>query len=377
MAVKTDAAKDIDVVVLECREGGADKVYTLWMTELPTGWLVSFQYGPRNGTQQSGTKTKTPVSLAEAQSIYQRVLREKLAKGYTVSGATDVPAYSQVDGAVDSGLRPMLLTPVTEEMAETYLTDAAWAAQEKMNGKRIMIRVTDTDVVGVNRRGLECPIPLAVKQALAGHPCVLDGELIGKRYFVFDLLERQMNGKMRDLRAEPLGTRFGHAEMVVGRVNHASVLTVPMVLGFVDKRRLLAELRSANREGVVFKRLDARYAAGRIANVKQATAVKLKFYKTGSFVVLRRNDKNSIEVGAYKGRKVVSVGNVTVPEKYLTQIHDGMVVEVRYLYATKGDQLYQPNVWPNDDGVVTRDDIDNRACLLSQLQYEGVARQED
>lgn len=371
-------------LTLYCTEGGSDKVYIIWLQQVGKDWTVPFQFGPRGGTMQGGTKTPNgPVPQGTAQAIYAKIVREKKAKGY--HEGEQAPAYTaQVGAPVDSGLRPMLLTAATEADLEPFIVQSIWAAQEKMNGKRILLRANgrNRSVIGVNRRGLECPIPVAVQKAMAGQTCALDGEMIGDRFFVFDLLERLAEGKsasgsVRDFRDDPLGIRFGQAEDLVLKVAAPSVLIVPLVVGIRGKRELVAQLRNARREGVVFKRLDGAYAPGRVASLAKAKAVKIKFFKSISVVVIAWNDKNSVEVGAYRGKTRISVGNVTVPDKYRPQIKPGCVIEVRYLYATTGDQLYQPNLAPDDSGSVVREDIEDRACLLSQLQYEGKEEKED
>jgi hypothetical protein len=67
---------------------------------------------------------------------------------------------------------------------------------------------------------------------------------------------------------------------------------------------------------------------------------------------------------------LIPIGNVTVPNKYADQIAEGGVVQVRYLYATPGRQLYQPTLDPSS-GSIRRDDKKPAECLLSQLKYEG------
>mgnify|MGYP002138105702 CR=1 FL=1 len=62
--------------------------------------------------------------------------------------------------------------------------------QEKYDGKRILIRITNNQVVASNRKGLSVGIPSELEQELSKlEDCVLDGELIGSNYYVFDLLE--------------------------------------------------------------------------------------------------------------------------------------------------------------------------------------------
>src|SRR3990172_7379631 len=153
-------------VVMECHEGGSNKDYAIWIEAKGGGFVVPFVYGAIGGTKQSGTKTPAPVSLAEAEKVMAKIVKEKKAKGYVEGG--DVPAYSQVAGKVDSGVRPMLLTEASEEDdLQGFIADDRWAAQPKLNGLRLLVRVKGGKVVAINRKGLERAIPLDAATELA------------------------------------------------------------------------------------------------------------------------------------------------------------------------------------------------------------------
>lgn len=368
--MSTAMADRIDCVTLVCREGNANKQYTAWLEKSGGGFTVQFQYGPVGGWVQGGTKTPKPAPEEKARKIYEKVLAEKRAKGYT-SG--DAPAFSQTDGAKDTGIRPMLLTQATEDDLERFVTDNAWGAQEKLNGKRMMVKIDAGKVTGINRRGLECPIPSELQDALKDMGSfLLDGELVGTTYHMFDVLAAGPN-LSEDHRQYSIGKRCGVLDLIVISADNDLVKRVPLIEGTRDKRKLVSSLKEGCKEGVVFKKLDAPYVPGRIENLKKALAVKVKFYAEGCFQVIRWNSgKSSIEVGAYDAdENLVSVGNVTVPAKYAKQIGDGDVVRVKYLYATSADQLYQPRLDPDDAGHVTRDDVDRKDCLIASLKHEG------
>jgi len=350
-------------VTLLCNEGSANKQYTIWLEPQNGGlYTVESQYGPVGGWVQSASKTPKPVSLDQAEKVYEKVMREKLTKGYR-QGA-DAPAFSQTEGAVDTGLRPMLLTDCSEEGPDRFIEDDKWAGQEKINGKRIMLRVTPKGVVGANRRGLECPIPKEVQNAAAKlTPCVLDGELVGTTYHAFDLLEDRS-----DLRA--IGMAARHLLLTARMASCGScVKLVPLTVGTKEKRALVKRLRDGRREGVVFKTLAGTYVPGKIENVKKAIAVKAKFYAEVAVEVIRWTEKSSVEVGLLDGSKIVSVGRVTVPAKYVNQVKIGRLIRVRYLYATEAKQLYQAHLDPADDGNVKADQA--MTDSISALKLEG------
>lgn len=366
-------AERINCVSLFNREGGADKQYTLWIEPSGDGFLIQTQWGPRGGWVQSACKTPAPVPMAKAQAVYDKLIKEKKAKGY-VAGE-DAPAFSQTEGAVDTGIRPMLLTPATEDDLQQFIEDDAWVGQEKLNGKRIMLKIENGKVTGVNRRGLECPIPEVISESLKTFEskAVLDGELIGDVYHAFDLLEL-----VGDWRA----TRFGkrHDALLEHFAGLKNVRLVPRVFGMVEKTFLASDLRIRRKEGVVFKLLGGCYEPGRRENLKKAIAVKIKFYAEIAARVLGwHKAKKSIEVGAYdpETKKMVSIGWVTVPAKYEDQIKGGVggMVRVRYLYATPGKQLYQAQLDPTADGSVLADT--GLADPITSLKYEGKGEEDE
>ncbi len=66
------------------REGNSDKVYELELQEVGAGeYVVNFRYGRRGTALREGAKTIFPVSLAEAEKVYDKLLKEKTDKGYT------------------------------------------------------------------------------------------------------------------------------------------------------------------------------------------------------------------------------------------------------------------------------------------------------
>jgi bifunctional non-homologous end joining protein LigD len=361
-------AKTAEKITLYCNEGGSDKQYTAWLEAQGSGWTVQFQYGPRGGWVKGDTKTKKPVPFDEAKEIYEKLLKEKRAKGYREG--EDAPAFSQTPDAVDGGVRPMLLTPDDEANLDKYVRDPAWGAQPKLNGKRIIARIRAGKVDGINRRGLLCPIPKALETALSAlkNDHTLDGELVGDIYHVFDVIE---STSLKDPMNIPCETRHAGMQFVLSDVKSPYVQIVPFAVGERAKREMVGKLREGRKEGVVFKRIgdNSPYLPGKVENLKKSIAVKIKFYTEGSFYVVDwKSGVSSVQVAALDGKKLVPVGNVTVAAKYADQVKAGRVIRIRYLYATPADQLYQPCLDPTDDGSVV---ADGPADKLGSLKHEG------
>jgi len=351
-------------VTLLCTENGSNKQYTAWIESSGGGWVVNFQYGPVGGWVKDGTKTAKPVTRPEAEKILDGLLKQKRAKGY--AAGADAPVFSQPSKDVDSGMRPMLLTWAEESDLEKFIKDDNWGAQEKINGKRIQVKVTPDGVVGSNKRGLQCPIPESVAREMDGLLGEFDGELVGDIYNTFDMMMNSISADFKrercDFRHERLASRLAKPT--------AHVRLVPLVVGAAEKRALVNRLKADRKEGVVFKRLDAPYEAGRRPSLKNAIAVKIKFYAEIAVEVLKWNkDTSSVEVAALKAGRLVSVGNVTIHDKYVSQVKQGEVIRVKYLYATEAAKLYQANLDPTDDGSVIADQV--AADSIEMLKFEN------
>jgi bifunctional non-homologous end joining protein LigD len=136
-----------------------------------------------------------------------------------------------------------------------------------------------------------------------------------------------------------------------------------MMLNVQDKIALWERLRRDNREGIVFKRLDAPYVPGRPNS--GGPQLKFKLVATASVIVTKVNLQRSVEVGLFQGRSLVSCSNVTIPaNQEIPKVGD--VVEVRYLYAFRESlALYQPAY------LGRREDVDTGECVVSQLKFKA------
>ena len=70
-------------ITLYYREGSSDKVYHAVIEPQGEGFVVNIAYGRRGSTMNTGTKTQTPVDYHSAKSIYDKLVWEKKANGYT------------------------------------------------------------------------------------------------------------------------------------------------------------------------------------------------------------------------------------------------------------------------------------------------------
>jgi bifunctional non-homologous end joining protein LigD len=350
------------------RAGGSDKVYQVAVEPTGTGFTVNFAFGRRGSTLQTGTKTPQPLAYEQAKKVFDQLVREKTAKGYS-PGAGGTPYANTPQESRSSGVLPQLLNPVEEADVERLLDDLDWWMQEKLDGRRALIRKQGAEVVGINRTGLLIGLSRRVVEAvqsIAADSCLLDGEAVGDAYHAFDLLERDGS----DLRASPYALRYDGAMDLVDAVPSDVLRFVETATTVRTKRAMIVRFQASRKEGVVFKQRDAAYVPGRPAS--GGTQLKLKFYATASCVVAKASGtKRSVALELYEERGgPVPVGNVTVPPNHPVPKR-GDVVDVRYLYAYSGGSLYQPVY------LGRRDDVPPADCATSQLKFKAVDDEQD
>ena len=352
--------EQLQQIELEYREGSSDKVYRAAIEEAQGGYVVNFAYGRRGATLNTGTKTTSPVPYDEALIIYGKLVRSKTAKGYKPVGNTGAGIGTSVTSRerLDTGLRAQLLNPITEDQAEAYLTDDNWCAQEKYDGRRMLVRKTGDEIVAANRDGLCTGFPTALATQLSGvrGSFVIDGESVGENFYAFDLLE----GAGGDWRQSPYRIRLEALDSQLGSLG-GNIRVAPTTTGQA-KRSFLAELKAAGKEGIVFKDLRAGWQAGRPSS--GGRALKCKFWASCSCVVAKVNARRSVELAL--GDQ--SVGNVTIPPNHKMPAA-GQVVEIRYLYVVgAGGSLYQPIY------LGVRDDVPAEDCTVERqrLKYRSM-----
>lgn len=359
-----DMVNASESVSLYFKSGASDKVYHAEIAEAADGsgkYVVNVAYGRRGGTLSTGTKTKAPVDHPTALRIFEKVLSDKRSKGYT-EGATGTPYLHSENAGRVSGLLPQLLNVIDEREVARIVADPLWVMQEKFDGRRLMLRKVGAAVEGINKLGLVVSVAAPIVAAALDLPgdFVLDGEAIGDRFHVFDLISRDDT----DLREQACGDRYKALTALIDASSEsAHIGYVDCWADAGDKADQLEQLRVRNAEGVVFKRWDAPYRQGRPNS--GGTQLKLKFVTTVSAVVTTINQQRSVGVSLLNGDDWQSVGNVTVPaNQNVPQLGD--VVEVRYLYAAQvGGALYQPVL------LGVRDDVEPTECVVTQLKFKA------
>jgi len=343
-------------ITLFFKQGKADKIYKAALEGKEEQYIVNFAYGRRGSTLKTGTKTQTPVPYEKAKKIYDKLIKDKSAKGYVPN--EDNSQYVYASDQVKTGVHCQLLNTMEEAAMLELVQDDAWWAQEKKDGKRMLIHKA-AELTAINRRGLSVGAPDAILQAANAidRSFLIDGEAIGNTLFAFDLLALDE----KDIREKTYEERRDLLENIGFT---GAIQVVPTAKTSAEKEQLYKDLKNQSSEGIVFKDKTAPYTAGRPNS--GGTQRKFKFYDTASVLVSAINDKRSVAMMVYDGEQEVAIGNVTISvNKEIPTV--GSIIEVRYLYAYKGGSLYQPAF------LEVRTDITKEECVIGQLKYKQEA----
>ena len=339
------------MITLYFKDNVSDKVYQVSVEpasfSAPSLFNVNFAYGRRGSTMNTGKKNTSPLPEADARKMADKLVKEKMAKGYTIG--ENGSAYTDTDKHF-TGILPMLLNPITEEELPKYLQDDEWVAQTKYDGKRILIRKTGNTVEAINRKGLVVGVPQTIIDGIAKLPgdFILDGECVGDFYYPFDLVEPNMLMK----------SRFSALMKLMDNLRDRYIFYPVCYVGWRSKEYFLKALKDSNEEGIVFKHLYSPYLSGRPNS--GGPALKHKFTATANVKVWDVNVQRSVATCLRDG---TFCGNVTIPvNKDIPAV--GSIIEVRYLYAMPNSKaLYQPFYSRLRDDIDLPDDV-------SSLKYK-------
>lgn len=347
-------------ITLYCTEGSSDKEYQASIVEADGGFHVNFAYGRRGSALKTGTKTNAPVPFEKAEKVYDSLVKSKTAKGYTEaeSGARYVGTDLEER---DSGLSPMLPSPIERHELDGLLRDPSWAAQEKHDGENRVLLIENDTVKGVNRRGLFCSIReewTAIPGTAGAGRTIIAGEDMGDHFVAFDLITLAGD----EVSENDLVSRHAMLVKVAAGIPWMKVSTLAVT--HEDKVNLLARVEQEQGEGIVAKRINAAYTGGRSLD-----HLKFKFQESATFEVIRVNDQRSVGLGLHAGDgSIEDLGNVTIPAN-----HDipavGDLVEVEYMMRYEGGALMQPKY------KGARTDIDGKPSTdqITRIKFKKAA----
>ena len=331
-------------VSLYLSEGSSDKEYHVQLESAAdgSGWLVNFQYGRRGKPLRSGSKTASALGFDQASEVYDNLVSEKMAKGYTpdVSGAV---FQDTVVGENFTGFLPMLPQTVRRESdIEAMMESPQFVAQEKFDGENRQVRVIDSVVSGINKRGMLVPLPRDMADVIRnlGVDLLISAEQVGNTLHVFDIQE--WDGK--DLRDRPYIQRLEALEFMAAAIRAqgaSNVVVVPTAQSKKNKQALVEEIRQRQGEGVVFKDINASFVSGKLSASASST-FKWKFTEDCTVrVASLSKTKRSVAVEIDHQGQPLPMGSVTVSSNHdMPKVGD--LVSVTYLYLYEGGSLFQP-----------------------------------
>lgn len=351
-------------ISLYFKDARSDKEYHVQLKEQGEGFVVAYQNGKRGGTLAQGLKTPTPVGYEKAKQAYDETVKAKTKKGYS-PGESGIAFQDTALEQRATGIVPQLLNPISEAEVNQYINDPRWVAQEKHDGHRRLVHRSSVSCFGVNRTGLSLGLTDTVVKALEAlkdfGSLTVDGELMGSKYVIFDVLEA--NGEK--LTHLPYSRRLLVLDQIGAVLTKAGITEVRIVktaYTTAEKQALHRQMQALKREGTVFKNIDAAYVPGRPNSL--GDQLKRVFWKRATLIVTKPSaTKRSVSFHALddEGRRI-PLGNVTIPSNYDIPLA-GALIEVEYKYAFLGGSLFQPQY----KGL--RDDIALDACTTGQLHY--------
>lgn len=376
---------------LKFQQGGSDKVYLLNLEQCETGWSVYAAWGRRNSTLQTGNKIKL-VPYDDAKEVYDRILKEKLGKGYqhseSLRTATDHEGDSRkpsasigltVGRSVSKAIvfAPELLTRITERELLAFVRSPRHWFQWKRDGVRLTVVVETGDVYGYNKLGqvvqVDSRLATALRQLCVTYrldTLMLDGEWEASGYWAWDCLqvnEMDMRGIEYRIRFETLEEYLTDLPAASAKLLHLTQTAKTSD----DKAAMMQVTKEMRIEGICAKLITASHRVGRAGQ-----HYKCKYEATASFIVgpkpkHKANDGHR-SVALYvldKGRERF-VATVKVADKYEVP-PNGSIAEVRYLYAHPNGGIVQPCFF----GVL-RKDVKRNECLAEALKYKAEAEDE-
>lgn len=285
-------------------------------------------------------------------------------------------------------MKPQLADSIDIKDIKQYLQNDQWCLEQKLDGDRILMKITDGVPQPLNRNGdpYSKRIPQGILYDCSGEKrftgtWYLDGELLNEKFYIFDIptVERSNdrvipfkdNWKVNTKRILDEATPYYQRRAFLTRMFDAwkpsSCVLVYSAVGEEQKRELLADVKQANGEGVMLKEQQSPYYPGR----RSRFTLKAKFTKTmEAFITeVSPTGKRSVALGVINREKgsafgeIVDIGSVTMSDANLAKSKVGQVIEVRYLYCGNGHRLYQPAFLRfRDDKLATQ-------CTADQLVF--------
>lgn len=234
----------------------------------------------------------------------------------------------------------MLLKTIPESRLRMLLADGGWCMQQKLDGVRCVVWCSAGKITTMGRNGQPVDLGYVGTQFPTDRTYALDGEFAWGCFYAFDEITEPH---------KPYAQRLDRANQLVQEWGSDLIRRTPTWRATADKIDAFKRAKDQRVEGVVLKRLEAPWMAG----LAQDRAVRFKFVRRAEAVVLQlgAGGRRNAAVGMYdQSGNLQPVGKVPLPRdlqwysvnQAAERLSEPPVLEVQYLYATEGMQLYQP-----------------------------------
>lgn len=260
-------------------------------------------------------------------------------------------------------IRPQLLSELNISGLSNLIKSEHFAMSQKLDGRRLMVEISDLKISGWARSGLEADIPECIMSDFSRvrSNWTFDGELVDKTYHVFDLI-KYPGGDLRKNRWEDRQEILN--AVLTGFSDHIKI--VKQSVDPTRKQQFFDACFESKVEGVVFCETSSTYLMG----MRSSRCLKYKFKKTIDCVIVDKSldSKDNLVLGVYDdNQNLINIGKVSAltGDGRHHEFQIGEVVTVEYLYATKANRLYQP-VKPK-----LRKDKGAKECSITQMIHKG------
>ena len=251
-------------------------------------------------------------------------------------------------------IEPMLAKEVDIDGVDKYLDDSNWIMQEKRDGVRALFRISSDVVTRYSRSG-EVVQAFPLEERVPYIHVVLDGEVIGNKIVLFDLIQPGLNESMAE-RSIKLMHLYRDVDLTKALRSHTEI--VKMYVSSSKREALFGPLMDT--EGVVFKKAAAPYTQGRSDNW-----IKFRHRFQMYAIVGETNYRNKAQSARLMHYDGSDAGGLAVPVNHGLKVGD--IVKVEYLHLTNSNKVYGGKFRGKADHL----EVNPRIMKTQKLRYQG------
>lgn len=271
-------------------------------------------------------------------------------------------------------MEPQLFHSTNEHGLQSFIEDRYYAFEQKVDGMRMMVRITDQEITFLTRGGRPLKSTAATQHFNALHAeldayraalprdseVFIDGEIMTDtgKLVAFDMPSYIIAGLAIVGVDSPNYVRYREMHQTVNLLMSDAIKPVRRESTTGGKQLLVKDVEAMGGEGIIIKHRDSVYQPG----VRVKHSLKYKFTETADVIVIAKNSGESkhskrggqkinyklgvvpadMELIDVMPEDIVHVGNCSGIGKDDAEVGD--VIEVKYLYRGAGGKLVQPTM---------------------------------